>query len=86
MSAAANLERVKRRAKRAAARQKPGCLPQGFTRDSLLLKEEFCVWQRVQPEWFEGRAKYLPGVVGHSTRHLRIHVGTYLDGISKQNS
>lgn len=60
--------------------QKPGCLPQGYTLDSMLTPEQFCVWQQVGVDWFSRRQAKLPGVIAHSRKMVRIHPRTYIEG------
>lgn len=59
--------------------QLPGCLPAGYDLDSMLTREEFCIWQRVKKSWLRPRLCRLPGVVRYSRKNIRIHVRTYLD-------
>lgn len=63
--------------------QLPGCLPTGATLDSLLTREEFCIWKRVSLEWLKPRIAMIPGVVKESNKVLRIHPRTYLDKATK---
>lgn len=59
--------------------QLPGCLPRGFTIDSMLTPDQFCIWQQVGRAWFKARRKKLPGVKIHSREMIRIHPRTYLE-------
>lgn len=63
--------------------QRPGCLPQGATLDSLLTREEFCIWQRCGLNWFSARRSRLPGVVSLTRKMTRIHPRTYLEKQTK---
>jgi hypothetical protein len=46
--------------------QKPGCLPPGCDLDSLLTREQFCIWRGVSRNWFSARKNRLPGVINES--------------------
>jgi hypothetical protein len=59
--------------------QLPGCLPPGADLDTLLTREEFCIWQRRGRNWFAAWRRRLPGVIVHSKKNIRIHPRTYLD-------
>jgi hypothetical protein len=59
--------------------QLPGCLPEGYTLDSMLTPEQFCLWQQVKRRWLTHRPR-LKGLVHHSREMIRIHPRTYLDG------
>jgi hypothetical protein len=59
--------------------QLPGCLPAGHDLDSLLTREEFCIWRRVSLEWLKPRADMIPGVVRESQKVWRVHPRTYLE-------
>lgn len=59
--------------------QLPGCLPAGYSLDSLLTREEFCIWRRVSLEWLKPRVRILPGVVMESQKVFKIHPRSYLD-------
>lgn len=60
-------------------KQIAGCLPTGFTLDSMLSPDQFCRWQQVGRAWFSKRLATLPGVVSESREHCRIHPRTYLE-------
>ncbi len=60
-------------------KQRPGCLPIGATLDSLLTREEFCIWRRVGLNWFSARRGRLPGVINESRKSARVHPRTYLE-------
>lgn len=59
--------------------QLPRCLPAGYSLDSLLTREEFCIWRRVSLEWLKPRVRILPGVVIESQKVFKIHPRSYLD-------
>jgi len=63
--------------------QLPGCLPDGFNRESFLDRDQFCIWRGVSREWLKPRAKTLPGVVKESNKVWKIHVGIYLEKSAK---
>jgi hypothetical protein len=63
--------------------QLPGSLPKGATLDSLLTREEFCIWQRKALNWFSAHGKRLPGVISHTRKAVRIHPRTYLENSTK---
>ena len=58
--------------------QLPGCLPEGYTLDSMLTPQQFCVWQGITTRWWSARRKTLPGVHVQSRQHIRIHPRTYI--------
>ena len=60
-------------------KQAPGCLPRGYTLDSMLTPEQFCKWIQVGVDWFSARHEKLPGVKAHSRKMIRIHPRTYLE-------
>ena len=60
-------------------KQIPGCLPRGYTLDSLLTVAQFCAWRQVSASWFRARRKKLPGVIRESRETVVIHPRTYLD-------
>jgi len=59
--------------------QVPGCLPEGFTTDSLLTVEQFAIWRQQKVDTFRRKiaAGAVKGVSGHGSG-ARVHVGTYL--------
>ena len=59
--------------------QKPGSLPPDATLDSLITREEFCIWQRCGRNWFAARKHLLPGVIVQSRKSIRVHPRTYLE-------
>ena len=63
-----------------APAQKPGCLPRGYTLDSLLTPEQFAVWRQIEPSTarLQIRARLFP-VVRHSRESIRIHPRTFLE-------
>jgi hypothetical protein len=63
--------------------QLPGCLPNGFTLDSLLTREQFCIWRGVSLEWLKARIGLLPGMVNESRQNPRVHPRTYLEKSTK---
>lgn len=65
--------------KDAVSGQLPGCLPVGATLDTLLTRQEFCIWQRCGRNWFTARKSTLPGVIIQSRDMVRIHPRTYLE-------
>lgn len=58
-------------------KQLPGCLPEGYTLDSMLTPEQFCTWQQVKPTWLARRPR-LFGRLKESREMQRIHPRTYL--------
>lgn len=60
-----------------SGQQIPGCLPAGFTDESLLTEAEFCVWMRVSRSWLVSRINKMEGVVKFSKRTRRIHPKTF---------
>ena len=69
--------------KDAVSGQLPGCLPPGYTLDSLLDRQQFCIWRRVSLEWLKPRADMLPGIVKESQKVWRIHPRSYLENSMK---
>ncbi len=64
-------------------KQRPGCLPPGFTQDSLLNRREFCTWRRVSLEWLKARVDMIPGVVKESNKVWAVHPRSYLEKSAK---
>lgn len=60
-------------------KQLPGCLPKGYTLDSMLTPEQFCLWIGEGKRWWSARRNLLPGIIMESRQHYRIHPRTYLD-------
>jgi len=58
--------------------QKPGCLPEGYTMDSMLTPEQFAIWQQITPVIARDRIPSMPGAVIESRKCVRIHPRTYL--------
>ena len=65
-------------------RQIAGCLPKGFTTDSLLTVEQFAVWRQVSVDTARRQicAGTVPAIL-HSRNDVRIHPKTYLEKLLK---
>lgn len=66
------------------ARQTPGCLPEGYTEDSLLTVPQFALWVGLVERVVRKKLPNLPGVIRRSERDVRIHPRTYLAGAIKR--
>ena len=60
-------------------KQNPGCLPRGYTLDSMLTVGQFATWQQKSVRWVRARLPIVPGVIRESRQHVRIHPRTYLE-------
>jgi hypothetical protein len=59
--------------------QIPGCLPNGYTLDSLLTIPQFAIWQQISEVTVRRMLANLPGVIKRSRENIRIHPRTYLE-------
>lgn len=59
--------------------QLPGCLPDGYTLDSLLTTEQFRIWLQVSVDWFKSRRKRIVGKIQFSQKMVRIHPRSFLE-------
>lgn len=59
--------------------QLPGCLPDGFTLDSLLTVEQFAIWRQKSVDRVRRELPVTKGVIGSSMKDRRIHPRTYLE-------
>jgi hypothetical protein len=62
-----------------AVKQLPGCLPEGYSLDSLLTVEQFAMWRRLSVLVARRKLPITPGVIRYSKRDIQIHPRTYLD-------
>jgi hypothetical protein len=60
-------------------KQIPGCLPPGYSLDSLLTVEQFARWQDASLKWVWQHASALPGVIHEGRKMTRFHPRTYLN-------
>lgn len=58
--------------------QIPGCLPDGYDRNSCLTIAQFCTYQQIHPTTFCAWVKR-GKVPGYRVATRRIHVGTFQD-------
>ena len=61
------------------AKQLPGCLPKGYSLDSLLTPQQFMIWRGVKRTWWSAHGRLMPGVVKESRGTFRVHPRTYLE-------
>jgi len=60
-------------------KQLPGCLPEGYTLDSMLTFEQFCIWQGRSRHWLMERNYILPGAINIGDKLRRVHPRSYLE-------
>lgn len=63
----------------AAPKQTPGCLPEGYTLDSLLTPKQFAIWQQSPLSTVRDQLPSMKGVIRRSRENIRIHPRTYLE-------
>jgi hypothetical protein len=77
---------MKPECKIAQSPQLPGCLPEGYSLDSLLSVEQFAIWQQVAETTARRHLFTMPGVVRRSRGWVRIHPRTFLEFSLKKTS
>lgn len=58
--------------------QKVGCLPDGYDENSLLTLPQFAKWKQISLKTVRKRLPFTPGLIRHSRKDQRVHVGTHL--------
>jgi len=69
--------------KDAVSGQLPGCLPLGYTLDSLLTVEQFAIWRQVAVSTARAALPITKGVIQRSREDVRIHPRSYLENSMK---
>jgi hypothetical protein len=60
-------------------KQIPGCLPPGYSLDSLLTVPQFALWRQVAESTVRAALPITNGVVKFSREDIRIHPRTFLE-------
>lgn len=60
-------------------RQIPGCLPKGYTLDSLLTVAQFAEWQQAPVATIRKKLPVTPGVIRRTREDIRVHPRTFLE-------
>lgn len=58
--------------------QRPGCLPEGYDENSLLTLPQYARWKQISLKTVRKRLPFTPGLIRHSRKDQRVHVGTHL--------
>ncbi|MDE2106536.1 MAG: hypothetical protein KGL39_55490 [Patescibacteria group bacterium] len=59
--------------------QIPGCLPPGYSLDSLLTVSQFALWRQKDIETVRGELPTTKGVIRRTRKDVRIHPRTFLE-------
>jgi|GEM_PF-2827795 len=61
------------------AEQLPGCLPEGYTLDSLLTVSQFAIWRQISPLTASRKFDVTAGAIKSGQVDRRIHPRTFLE-------
>src|SRR6185369_17402302 len=69
---------------RPAARQLPGCLPKGFTPDSLLNRAEAQRYLRLNDEQWTKKKRHIPGLRCETNQTVWFHPRTFMAALERE--